>query len=272
MSALPSVAIIGPGRLGNGLARALDVQGWNVVVLGRNVRGEWGAHLTGRRLLVLAVPDDAIAGVAVELAASGAVARDQVVLHTSGARDQGALSALSGVARGLGSFAPVQTVADPATAAERLRGAYAAIEGDPAAVEAGMALAAGLGMHGIVLTAEAKVAYHAGAVMVANLGVALEAMAERVAIGGGVPAEAAAKIYLPLWRGMVDNLGAMGVGPSLTGPIKRGDVETIHRHLSVLRGAEREAYVALSWEAIRLAERSGLAKEKVAELEKELRG
>ena len=272
MTAAQRVAIIGPGRLGNGLARALDGEGWSVVVLGRNVRGEWGAHLRDRQLLLLAVPDDAITGVAVELAASGAVDGAQVVLHTSGARDKGALSALAGVARGVGSFAPVQTVADPATAAARLRGAYAVIEGDSAAVAAGMALAGRLGMHGLELTAEAKVAYHAGAVMVANLGVALEAMAERVATAGGVPPEAAARIYLPLWQGMVANLAAMGVVPSLTGPIKRGDVETLHRHLGILSGAEREAYLALSWEAIRLAERAGLSKEKVAALEKELRG
>jgi predicted short-subunit dehydrogenase-like oxidoreductase (DUF2520 family) len=243
-----------------------------VVVLGRNVRGEWGAHLTGRQLLLLTVPDDAIAAVAGDLAASGAVGRDLVVLHTSGARDKTVLAPLAGKARALGSFAPVQTVADPATAGARLRGAYAVLEGDPLAVEAGMALAARLGMHGVELAPPAKVAYHAGAVMVANLGVALEAMAERVAVAGGVPAGAAARIYLPLWRGMVDNLDAMGVGPSLTGPIKRGDVETLRRHLGVLKGAEREAYLALSWEAIRIAERGGLAKEKVRALEKELRG
>ena len=270
MSSPRSVAIIGPGRLGNGLARALDGEGWSVLLLGRNVRGEWGAHLKGRQLLLIAVPDDAITAVASELAASGAVS-DQVVLHTSGARDRSALSPLAR-SGGLGSFAPVQTVADPATAAARLRGAYAVIEGDPAAVAAGQALAERLGMHGLVLSAEAKVAYHAGAVMVANLGVALEAMAERVAVAGGVPAEAAVRIYLPLWQGMIANIAAMGVGPSLTGPIKRGDVETLRRHLGVLRGAEREAYLALSWEAIRIAERSGLAKEKVAALEKELRG
>ena len=272
MTPLRSVAIIGPGRLGNGLARALDGDGWSVLLLGRNVRGEWEAHLKGRQLLLLAVPDDAIGDVATELAAGHAVSRDQVVLHTSGARDKGALSALTSSAAGLGSFAPVQTVADPATAADRLRGAYAVIEGDPPAVDAGMALAARLGMQGLVLSAVAKVAYHAGAVMVANLGVALEAMAERVATAGGVPAEAAARIYLPLWRGMIANVEAMGVGPSLTGPVKRGDVETLRRHLGVLRGAEREAYLALSWEAIRLAERAGLPKEKVAALEKELRG
>lgn len=271
MTAPRRVAIIGPGRLGNGLARALDGEGWGVIVLGRNVQGEWAAHLRERELVIIAVPDDAIGEVAAGLASSAAVSKGQVVLHTSGARDRSALAALEGRVAGLGSFAPVQTVVDPATAAERLRGAYVVLEGDPAAITMGEALARRLAMHGVELTPAAKVAYHAGAVLVANLGVALEAMAERVATVGGVPAEAAAHIYLPLWQGMIANLVTMGAAKSLTGPVKRGDVETIRRHLGLLQGAEREVYVALSGEAIRLAERAGLAREKVSALEKVLR-
>ncbi|HVX88184.1 MAG TPA: DUF2520 domain-containing protein [Gemmatimonadales bacterium] len=270
MKTPPLVAIIGPGRLGTGLARALVSGGWNVVVVGRNVQAEWKAHLAGRALVLIAVPDDSISEVAAALASAGAVGADQVVLHTSGARDRSLLKTLEGKAMGLGSFAPVQTVADPATAAERLRGAYAVLEGDPPAVEMGRLLADQLGMQHAVLSAEAKVAYHAGAVLVANLGVALEAMAERVAAAGGVPAEVAGRIYLPLWEGMVANLAAMGAGPSLTGPVRRGDVDTVVRHLAVLRGNEREAYLALSREALRLAERAGLEKWKVEEMAKVL--
>lgn len=180
------------------------------------------------------------------------------------------LKTLEGQAKGLGSFAPVQTVADPATAAERLRGAFAVLEGDPPAIEQGRLLADQLGMQQVVLSAEAKVAYHAGAVMVANLGVALEAMAERVATVGGVPGDVAKRIYLPLWEGMVANLAAMGAGASLTGPVRRGDVETVVRHLAVLRGSEREAYLALSREALRLAEGAGLERWKLEEMGKVL--
>ena len=270
MNTPPLVAIIGPGRLGTGLARALVSGGWNVVVLGRNVQAEWTAHLAGRSLVLIAVPDDAISEVAAALAAARAIGPDQVVLHTSGARDRGVLKTLEGQARGLGSFAPAQTVADPATAAERLRGAFAVLEGDPPAVEQGRLLADKLGMQKLELSAEAKVAYHAGAVLVANLGVALEAMAERVAMAGGVPPEVAGRIYLPLWEGMVANLAAMGAGPSLTGPVRRGDVETVVRHLAVLRGNEREAYLALSREALLLAEKAGLEQWKLEEMGKVL--
>ena len=271
MSATPRVAIIGPGRLGNGLARALEGAGWSVVTLGRSVVDEWKGHLAGRDLVLLTVPDDAIAEVAVTLATAGAVDRGHVVLHTSGALDRQALSALDGLTAGLGSFAPVQTVVDPATAVERLRGAYAVVEGDPAAVTRGMELALRLGMIGLQLSSEAKVAYHAGAVMVANLGVALEAMAERVAVTGGVPAEAAVRIYLPLWQGMVANLDAMGAADSLTGPVRRGDAGTVRRHLGLLQGDARKAYVALSREALRIAKAAGLSKQLSDEMGKALR-
>jgi predicted short-subunit dehydrogenase-like oxidoreductase (DUF2520 family) len=69
---------------------------------------------------------------------------------------------------------------------------------------------------------------------------------------------------------MVANLTAMGAGTSLTGPVRRGDVETVVRHLAVLRGSEREAYLALSREALRLAERAGLERWKLEEMGKVL--
>jgi predicted short-subunit dehydrogenase-like oxidoreductase (DUF2520 family) len=268
----PNVAIVGPGRLGNGLARALDGAGFGVVLLGRSVVDEWRGHLKERHLVLVAVPDDSIDEAARMLAAVGAIGARHVVLHTSGARDRTALKALDGTGAALGSFAPVQTVADPATAAARLKGAYAVLEGDAEAVAAGRRIATALGMHGVELSAEAKVAYHTGAVMVANLGVALGAMAERVARTGGVPPEAAAKIYLPLWQGMLANFSMMGAVDSLTGPVRRGDVATVRRHLSILKGPERAAYLALSLEALRLARGAGLGKELADELEAVLRG
>ncbi len=65
---------------------------------------------------------------------------------------------------------------------------------------------------------------------------------------------------------MVANMAAMGACPSLTGPVRRGDVDTVVRHLAVLRGSEREAYLALSREALRLAETAGLERWKLEEM------
>jgi predicted short-subunit dehydrogenase-like oxidoreductase (DUF2520 family) len=270
VSILPRVAIIGAGKLGTGLARALEGAGSLVSLLGRD-QGSWGRGIADREIVLLTVPDAAIGEAAGQLAGIDELGPDLVVLHTSGARDRAALAPLIGKVGGLGSFAPAQTVADPATALERLRGAFAVIEGDPVAIAAGKRLAITLGMRPAEIPATAKVAYHAGATMIANLGVGLAGMAARVAWEGGVPAELASEIYLPLWRGAVANVEELGTVAALTGPVRRGDVETIQRHLEVLKGTEREAYLALSREALRLARAAGLDEAKAAEVESVLR-
>ncbi len=271
MSHPPRVAIIGAGKLGTGLARALESAGGSATLLGREVHN-WGRGVANVELVLLAVPDDSIGSVAGELAAVSSIGTDLVVLHTSGSRDRGVLAPLIGRVGGLGSFAPAQTIADPASAAERLRGAYAVLEGDPVAIAAGKRLAAALGMHPAEVPGRAKLAYHAGATMIANLGVGLAGMAARVAWEGGVPAELAAEIYLPLWRGAVANVEALGAVAALTGPVRRGDVETIRGHLAILNGTERATYVALSLEALRLARAAGLDEAKAAAVESVLRG
>jgi len=271
VSILPRVAIIGAGKLGTGLARALEGAGSLVTLLGRD-QGSWGRGIADREIVLLAVPDDAIGEAAGQLAGIAEIGTDLVVLHTSGARDRAALAPLIGKVGGLGSFAPAQSVADPATALERLRGAFVVLEGDPVAIAAGKRLAITLGMRPAEIPGTAKVAYHAGATMIANLGVGLAGMAARVAWEGGVPAELAAEIYLPLWRGAVANVEELGAVAALTGPVRRGDVETIRRHLEVLTGNERGAYLALSREALRLARASGLEETKAAAVEAILEG
>jgi predicted short-subunit dehydrogenase-like oxidoreductase (DUF2520 family) len=75
-------------------------------------------------------------------------------------------------------------------------------------------------------------------------------------IGGaiGVPAEA----YLDLARATLDNVAELGAGPALTGPVARGDWETVARHLAAIDGTEREAYRALAAAARRLVDGQGL--------------
>ena len=115
----------------------------------------------------------------------------------------------------------------PATAAERLKGAYVGIEGDDRALVAAERLANTLRMIPVRIPAAAKPAYHAGAAFVANYTVALVGVAERLARGAGVPADIAARIYLPLLGGAVANLNALGPAASLTGAVRRGDEQTI---------------------------------------------
>jgi predicted short-subunit dehydrogenase-like oxidoreductase (DUF2520 family) len=278
----PRVTIIGAGRMGQGLGLALKRRGYKVVLLNRGPRdvvpplvlhqGSRSEATAGAELVLLATPDDAIAAVAAELAAERAISRDQVVLHLSGLLDRTALLPLEDSGAGLGSFHPLQSVAEPGSAAERLKGAYVGVEGDERALIAAERLANTLRMVPVRIPAEAKPAYHAGAAFVANYTVALVGVAERLARSAGVPEEIASRIYLPLLGGAVANLTSLGPAASLTGAVRRGDVQTLQAHLDALSSDDRKLYKTVGRAAVALAREAGLSGEAAARVDAILDG
>jgi predicted short-subunit dehydrogenase-like oxidoreductase (DUF2520 family) len=261
------VTIIGAGRMGQGIALGLAGAGVAVTLLGRRREPE---DTRRAALVLIATPDDAIGAVATELARQGAVHGAQVVLHLSGLLDRLALHALAATGAALGSFHPLQAIAEPKAAPERLRGSFAGLEGDPRALEAGERLATALGMRAVRLAPGSKPAYHAAAVIASNYTVALLDVAQRVARHAGVPAHEAAQLYLPLVRGTVANL-AGGPVAALTGPVRRGDAATVRTHLAVLDPEDRAIYRALGLVALRIAREAGLAEGPAAAVERALR-
>ncbi len=276
----PRVTIIGAGRMGQGLGLALKRRGYKIALVARTARdvtpplmlhqGSRAEATAGAELVLIATPDDAIGAVAAELAAEGAIARDQVVLHLSGLLDRNALLPLEESGAACGSFHPLQSVAEAATAAERLKGAYVGIEGDDRALVAAERLANTLRMIPVRIPAAAKPAYHAGAAFVANYTVALVGVAERLARAAGVPADIAARIYLPLLGGAVANLNALGPAASLTGAVRRGDEQTIRAHLKALSTEDRTLYRTVSRAAITLAREAGLSESAAERVEEAL--
>jgi predicted short-subunit dehydrogenase-like oxidoreductase (DUF2520 family) len=254
--------------MGQGLGLALKRRGYRVLLVNRSSRdviaplilhqGSLAEATSEAELVLIATPDDAIEEVAAELAVRGGITHDQVILHLSGLLDRRALLPLEVSGAACGSFHPVQTVADPGSAAERLKGAYVGIEGDERALVAAERLANTLRMVPVRIPAEAKPAYHAGASFVANYTIALVGVAERLARSAGVPDEVAAKLYLPLLGGAVANLTALGPAGSLTGAVRRGDVQTIRAHLQALGPEDRELYRAVGRAAVALASEAGL--------------
>lgn len=274
------VAVVGAGRMGQGIALALSRSGAPVALLSRVPKPvvppltatglPWTAAVREAELVLLATPDGVLEEVAERLARDGGVGPGHVVLHLSGLRDRRALAALGATGAGLGSFHPLQTVAEPATAPERLRGAYAGIEGDARAMEAGERLALLIGMIPVRLPAETKAAYHAGATLVANYTVVLVGVAERLAREAGVPAELAARIYLPLLEGATANLRSLPPARALTGAVRRGDTATVMAHLAALGPVDRILYAMLGREALLLAREAGLAGERAVAVERVL--
>jgi len=231
------VRIIGPGRAGTSLHRALTRAHWPVEPLvGR--ADDVAASAEDVDLLVIATPDAAIADVAAGVRPNP----DVVVAHLSGSVG---LAALAGHPR-VAVLHPLVALPDAERGADRLVGAWfgLAATGDPLVEEVVDEL------HGrIVRVAEADWArYHAAAAIASNHLVALLGQVERVAESIGVPIDA----YLDLARGALDDVVALGPAAALTGPVRRGDHATVDRHVQALPDEERAAYRALAKEAARL--------------------
>jgi predicted short-subunit dehydrogenase-like oxidoreductase (DUF2520 family) len=189
-------------------------------------------------LVLLCVPDRAIADVAAEIDVGPWVA------HVSGATP---LSALDPHERRF-SMHPLQSFTK-SRGPEQLDGAWGAVTTETDEARAvGFWLAETLGLRPFELHDECRAAYHAGAAFASNYLVTLRAAAGSLLEAAGAPPEA----LDPLIRGVVDS------GFELTGPIARGDWETVSRHLAVIR-AERpeleQLYLALAAETARIAGR-----------------
>jgi predicted short-subunit dehydrogenase-like oxidoreductase (DUF2520 family) len=266
------LAIIGGGRMGRALATALAAAGERVHLWSpREATGAVADAVGGVGAVILAVPDDAITEVAEELARAGAIDRNQVVLHLSGLLTAQALTPLLGTGAALGSWHPLQTISDPETAGERWRGAVAAVEGDARAVAEACRLSLLLGLEPVTLSADAKVAYHVGAVFASNYVIVLAATASRLAEQAGVPRNLARRMYLPLLRGALANLAHQTPEEALTGPIRRGDLTTIRVHLEAMAPEDRELYARLGLNALALARRAGLEPARAEAVERVLR-
>lgn len=293
-------AIVGPGRAGRALAAELQRAGWRLVgVLGRNPErtAEAAARLQpsdGPRLLtdgaaifraaevvLLSTPDSVLAQVAEDLASripraeTRVTATGPVVLHLSGATPSTVLAPLRCVGCSVGALHPMQTLAD---ADASVRHIAWGIEGEAAAVDFARKIVQLLEGAALVIEGDAKALYHAAAVVASNyLAVLIDVAAELLA-GAGVPRQLGVQALLPLVRGAVENMARLGLPEALTGPIERGDVSTVKRHLEAfaaydVRPQTAELYRRLGTEAVRLAVEKGSIDERaVQELEECLVG
>lgn len=241
MTVAPRLRVIGSGRAGRSLASALNRAGWQVVGLhgrGDDISGA-GA---GADLVLIATPDAAIAEVAAAIEPS-----DQpVIAHAAGSLG---LDVLAAHPR-RGAVHPLVALPDPERGAERLVGSWFAVAGDPLVQR----VAADLGGRWFEVSDGDRAAYHAAAVVASNHLVALMGQVHRIAGGIGVPGEA----YLHLAAGALQNVAEVGPADALTGPVARGDWDTVARHLAAIDPSEREAYLAMAAAARRLVSDDGL--------------
>ena len=133
-----------------------------------------------------------------------------------------------------------------------LTGVSFAIEGDPVAVRAARRIVRDLGGESYSISRKEKKPYHAWGTFASPLLTALLATTEEVAALAGVTKKAARQRMLPILLQTVKNYGTIGAAAGFSGPLIRGDVETVRSHLEVLRTAPvpRQVYMALARAAL----------------------
>ncbi|MBI2319047.1 MAG: DUF2520 domain-containing protein [Betaproteobacteria bacterium] len=283
-----SIGFVGAGRVGTGLAWGLARRGYRVAgVASRSqasaqrlaaaiprcaVHGDTQALADAVELVFLTVPDDAIAAACARVVWR----KGQSVVHCSGATELDALAAAAAGGAQVGGFHPLQMFTDPETALRGLPGCAIAIEAAPPLGDRLAAMAQALGCQTLRLPSGTRALYHAGAGYVAGFVNALAREASRIWGALGLTEEEALRALLPLLRGSADSIERLGPARGMAGPISRGDLGTVERHLAALAplgGDTLELYRALALRTVALAiERGSLGPEQAARLRALLKG
>lgn len=231
-------------------------------------------------VVLVTVPDRLISTVAGKLLAeldTAALANlnEKVFLHCSGSLGLEELAPLAQAGAHTGTLHPLQSFASDGVsgALTELRGVYMAVDGDDMAQAAAQELAALLGGHAFHVPADERAAYHAAACICSNYAVAVEALAQQL-MSRWLGDEAAAwQALLPLFKGTAANLERTSSPRTvLTGPIARGDANTVAKHLAVLPEELQRSYRTLGLATTQLALTNGTIDEQTAELLEQLLG
>jgi predicted short-subunit dehydrogenase-like oxidoreductase (DUF2520 family) len=235
------------GRLGTALARRLTEAGYSAIGISRKGRV---ASLVRADVVWLCVPDGEIARAANTL--SKVEWKDKYAFHSSGVLSSDALTSLRNAGARVASVHPLMTFVKGSV--PELTGVPFAIEGDASAVRVARVIVRNLGGDPVAVKKQYKVAYHAFATMICPLLVSLLTASEKAAALAGMSAPDARRRMLPIIRQTLRNYETLGPAKAFSGPIVRGDVETIRAHTKVLAKvpATKDVYTALARVALEL--------------------
>ncbi len=247
----PSIAIAGCGKLGTTLGKHLSEKGYPLVGMSclsatscdaaadilniKNVsQSAW--DITGDADIVfITTPDGKIEGACNEIADHGGFRKGAIVLHCSGSLPSTILSSAKKCGAITGSAHPLQSFASARLSGNPFEGIIMAVEGEPEAIDMGKNIADDLGSVFIKILTESKTLYHASAVVASNYLVALVGFAFELIGKAGIAEKDAMSVLKPLITGTLTNIEKVGVVKALTGPIARGDIETVDSHLGEIR-------------------------------------
>ena len=267
MPAKPTIAIVGLGRLGSALAWQLTRAGYHISeivsrtpasarqtrTLAQTLKAR-SSHLQNASLDAdltwICVPDREISGVAADLAEIR-VWKGKTFFHSSGALDSDTLNPLRKRGAKVASVHPMMTFVRGAV--PTMKGITFALEGDAPAVRLARRIVGDFGARTFLIRKQNKAAYHAWGAFTSPLLVAVLVTAEEVARSAGLDSAKARRMMLPIVCQTFVNYAALGPAGAFSGPLVRGDVAIVRKHLQALKKIPqaRAVYLALARSALR---------------------
>jgi len=187
----------------------------------------------GAKTVIIATPDSAIASV--EKEAAPGTGPGHVVLHLSGALSSSVLSACRTAGADVGSMHPLQSFSSFTESLDLIAGSIFTCEGDDKAVRTAKAIAGLVSSRPVTISSAAKPLYHAAAVSASNFLVTLLTLSADLMEKTGMDRKTALDALMPLVDGTIRNVRSRGAPQALTGPVERGDMETVRVHLKAIR-------------------------------------
>jgi predicted short-subunit dehydrogenase-like oxidoreductase (DUF2520 family) len=278
---IKTVAILGAGRVGSSVGYLLNRAGYAVtsvasrrlasaeqaaVFIGAgNATTDVAQAAAGADIVFITTPDRVIREVCETIAAAGVLKPGMLVIHMSGAHSLGLLDAAKSRGADRAVLHPLQSLASKEQGIRTLPGSYFRVEADEAAQDAAREIVKALGGIELVMPKwssdkDSAALYHAGAVAVSNYFVALVDYGLKFYEALGADKQEALKAVLPLIKGTLHNIEVLGIPDALTGPIMRGDSETVRDHLAAMRKRSPELvhfYEVLARQTVSVAREKG---------------
>ena len=278
------IAVIGAGRTSYSLVNALVKSGFKVsLIISRRITSakklavkfkiknyfsDLGFLSQDIKIFFLAVPDSQISLVAKKISKLRLDFKNSMFIHLSGAEDISALNNLKKKAAHIASFHIMQSF--PERKISNMKGSYAAIEtNDKKAESFLLKLAKKLGLHPFKINSHKKIAYHIAGVYSSNFLVANQYYIEKL-FGETKSGMDYKKVFAPINETTLKNIEENGILNAISGPVERGDVKTVKKHLKALRN-DRILRVNYIIQSLTLLELIKKRDKKLSVVHKELR-
>jgi len=280
----PSVAIVGCGKVGTSLGIWIAKTGYVIAgvaskslssakkaaeLIQTNSFSQTAEEITGDAdIIFLTTPDGVISHVCENISKNNGFKKNALVLHCSGAHPSTILRSAKSCGAAIGSMHPLQSIASIKTDINPFKGIIVSLEGEDDAIIAARQIASDLGATCYTIKTDAKTLYHASAVVASNYLVTLLGLAFKLIGVAGIADADAYKVLKPLINGTLTNIEKVGIPNALTGPISRGDVETIEQHIDAIGSKTPELlllYRTLGLHTIDIAKAAGTLSEEAAD-------